>query len=214
MNHEVTVILTSCNRPDLLKKTLDSFFQTNTYPIKSFHIHNDGDRRGIMATHKFYPHLNWHFPDNRIGYSKSLDKLLQVVDTEYFMTVECDWLFYNPGFIERSLKIMEENKDISQVWIRDEKDFGHPLGAEMEVSGIRVKPVIPGFHKVWNGFSLNPGLRRMSDWKLYFPNGLAEYGDEAVLAERTKLFNYKAVCLVESSIRHLGWHRRSINFRA
>jgi len=39
---EVTVVLTACNRADLLEKTLDSFFEMNTYPLKRFIIIDDG----------------------------------------------------------------------------------------------------------------------------------------------------------------------------
>ena len=39
---EVTVVLTACNRADLLEKTLDSFFKFNTYPLKRFIIIDDG----------------------------------------------------------------------------------------------------------------------------------------------------------------------------
>lgn len=34
MTKEVTVFITSFNRPDLLKITLESFLKYNTYPIK------------------------------------------------------------------------------------------------------------------------------------------------------------------------------------
>ena len=33
-NKEVTLFITSCGRPELLKKTLSSFVHYNTYPIK------------------------------------------------------------------------------------------------------------------------------------------------------------------------------------
>lgn len=32
----VSVVLTSCGRPDLLIRTLDSFFRFNTYPVSQF----------------------------------------------------------------------------------------------------------------------------------------------------------------------------------
>ena len=38
---EVSVVVTSCNRPDLLEKTLDSFNDFNTYPIKKFIVIDD-----------------------------------------------------------------------------------------------------------------------------------------------------------------------------
>lgn len=38
---EVTLVITSCGRFDLLKRTLDSFFEKNTYPIKKIIITED-----------------------------------------------------------------------------------------------------------------------------------------------------------------------------
>lgn len=213
---EVTLILTACNRVDLLKKTLDSFLALNTYPITRFIAHNDGNDKMFRQIKERYPQIEWHFSGTRIGYARSLDKLLSMVETEYLFSTEEDWSYYkNPGFIERSMKILEENPDIMQVWIRDIVDHSHPHGEEMDLSGIKVRPVIPGYRKVWNGFSLNPSLRRVKDWKTWFPEGLSKCGDgdEATLAQHTTKFNYKAVSLVESSIRHIGWNRRSINFK-
>jgi hypothetical protein len=212
---DVTLVITSCSRFDLLERTLDSFFEMNTHALHHIIAHNDGAPFSARIIQKYSDSIEFIASNPRLGYSRSLDKLLDLVETPFVFTTEDDWhYFQNPGFIERSKQIMEAHSEISQVWIRDPEDFGHPLG-EIEIkAGHQVRRVIPGYRKVWNGFSLNPGLRRMSSLKKMFPSGLAEYGDEAVLAERTKQFDYKAVCLVESSIKHLGWHRRSINFRA
>ena len=38
---EVSLVITSCGRFDLLEKTLDSFFEENTYPIKKVIITED-----------------------------------------------------------------------------------------------------------------------------------------------------------------------------
>lgn len=211
----ITVIVTDNNRVDLLERTLDSFLNLNTYPILSMHVHNDGTDQFFKKIIKKFPMMNWHFSGKRIGYSASLDFLLSKVKTEYFFTCESDWNFYkNPGFMEKSLKILEENKHLHQVWLRDKEDHAHPLSkATRFVSGIEVRDVLPGYRKVWHGFSLNPGLRRMSDWKAWFPNGLSEFKDEAVISQHLSR-SYKAVSLVESSIHHIGYGRRSINFKA
>lgn len=211
---EVTVILTSCNRIDLLKKTLDSFFALNTYPIKRFIAHNDGDDRLFNQIQKRYPQIEWHFSGQRIGYARSLDTLISRVQTEYIFSTEDDWLYYkNPGFIEKSLYILDSAPNIHQVWIRDHTDFTHPLGNEYTINSIPVKDVTHGFLKHWNGYSWNPSLRRIDDILRMFPNGLVEYADEIDQAKHVKQFNYKAVALCESSIKHLGWNRRSINFK-
>ena len=41
MNDEVSLVITSCGRFDLLEETLDSFFKYNTYPIKKIIITED-----------------------------------------------------------------------------------------------------------------------------------------------------------------------------
>jgi len=38
---DVTAVITSCGRFDLLEETLDSFFEFNTYPIKKIIITED-----------------------------------------------------------------------------------------------------------------------------------------------------------------------------
>ena len=47
-NKEVTLFITSCGRPQLLKKTLVSFVRNNTYPIKEVIICEDSGIKGII----------------------------------------------------------------------------------------------------------------------------------------------------------------------
>jgi hypothetical protein len=187
----------------------------NTYPIMGgVHVHNDGKESLFRQIRSEFKDINWYFSGQTIGYSASLDFLLSKVQTEYVFNLESDWHFHsNPGFIERSLSILENHPEIHQVWLRDEGDHHHPLGEEMDLVGVRVKPVLPGYRKYWNGYSLNPSLRRMSDIRHMFPNGLTEYRDEIDQAKHSAQFNYRAVTMVDSSIRHIGYNRRSINFR-
>lgn len=211
----ITVIITSCNRLDLLERTLDSFLEMNTHPIKEWFLHNDGPALNLERLMEKYPFIKWQISEKRIGYARSLDLLLAKVQTPWVFNLEDDWWFYqNPGFIEKSLAILGNNQDVHQVWIRDSLDHNHPLLEPMDLLGIKVQQVRHGYRRHWNGYSLNPGLRRMSDLRKFFPNGLAEYGDEIYQAIRTAQFNYRAVALVDSSIKHIGWNRRSINFRA
>ena len=44
----ITVVITSCNRPDLLKPTLASFFKYNTYPIQKIIIIDDSGIKGCI----------------------------------------------------------------------------------------------------------------------------------------------------------------------
>src|ERR1035441_5909366 len=107
MNAEITLVLTSCGRYDLLSQTLESFYKFNTYSIKEVIIVED-----------------W----NREGQIKSIDKAYARVKTPYIFACEDDWCFYKSGFIEKSLEILEKYPKILQVWLREHNDTnGHPI---------------------------------------------------------------------------------------
>ena len=44
---ELSIVITSCGRPDLLEKTIDSFLLHNTYPIKKWIITEDSGIKDI-----------------------------------------------------------------------------------------------------------------------------------------------------------------------
>src|SRR5690348_21208 len=98
---DVTLIVTDNNRVDLLRKTLNSFFEFNTYPISEIHCHNDGKPTLFGGIMKEFDGINWYFSGRTIGYAASLDFLLAKVKTPYVFNLESDWSFHqNPGFIE------------------------------------------------------------------------------------------------------------------
>jgi hypothetical protein len=211
---DVTMIITCCSRWDLLERTLDSFFEVNNYPLHHIILHNDGAEVTEKIRDKYQDEIEFLHSKPRIGYSKSLDKLLAKVETRFVFTSEDDWHYHRGGFIDKSKLIMEAHAGVHQVWIRDIKDHNHPVSNIYEIlPGLFVHDVKKGYRKIWHGFSLNPGLRRMSDLKQWFPNGLSEFGDEGIISQHLGQ-PYKAVSLFESAIYHTGWDRRSINFRA
>jgi hypothetical protein len=214
----ITLVVTSSGRLDLLDQTLKSFWNLCPHKFAKTIIHDDSgdDDVYVQILNMCYGKFDHILcPPNKRGYSAALDACFDMVETEYVFTTENDWSYYkNHGFIEKSFKILEEHSDIHQVWIRDHDCTRHPMSRRpYTLSGIQVKEVMKGYQGVWNGFSLNPGLRRMSDLKRFFPNGLSEYGDEIDCARRTEEIGYNAVALMDTSIRHIGWHRRTPNFK-
>lgn len=214
----VTLVVTSSGRLDLLEQTLESFWKLCPHKFAKSILHEDsGDQIIYNETIEKYGKSfdDMSCPSQKRGYSAALDWCFDGVETEYVYTTEDDWSYYkNPGFIEKSIKILDEHPNVHQVWIRDHNCTRHPLSPRVRrLSGISIKEVKKGYQGVWNGFSLNPGLRRISDLKRFFPNGLAEYGDEIDCARRTAEFGYNAVALMDTSIKHIGWHRRTLNFK-
>jgi hypothetical protein len=221
---EVTVVLTACNRADLLEKTLDSFFEMNTYPIKRFIIIDDGMNFGcndfVKTKYKFPIELIYNNP--KLYQIRSIDYVYGIVETEYVFHMEEDWLFLKKGFIEDSIKVLEADDNILQVWLRgvDDTTNTHPWNPEIyEVDGLQM--VLLKYTGIWNGFSFNPGLKRLSDWKK-LPNGYdgcdritpAEQSGGVTLECDISVEYAKrgmiAMRFLESYITHIGWDRHII----
>lgn len=209
---KVTVTLTTCGRIDLLQQTIDSFLERNTYPIDEFLIINDSpDHSSIIS--ELYSDSEFHIINNpeNIGQKKSLDLIFNQCKNEYIFHLEDDWLFDGGGgFVENSVKLLEFNPDIHQVWIRHEYDNPHKcVGTVLYENDIGYKLVDPMYQGVWNGYSWNPGIRRKSDYLRMFPNGISDFKDEMACAIHTRNFEYKTVLLIPTACRHLGYGRTS-----
>lgn len=212
--HPVTVIITSCNRFDLLERTLDSFLATNTYPIERYILNEDGASwTCIQRIQEKYGHfIDILYPIQRQGLSAAWDTLLSHVTTEYIFNLEDDWHFSgNPHFLHQAVDILEANQFIHQVWVRDPRDHQHPL--TVHPSG-QYYTVEKGYRtEKWGGFTFNPSLRRRSDLLRFFPNGIRQYGDEANCSRRVEAMGYSAVSLIEPACVHIGWNRHTPGFK-
>jgi hypothetical protein len=201
----VTFALTSCGRPDLLERTLDSFLEMNTYPIAKYIIIEDSGIEGINKNLEIkYENLNidWIVNPIRLGQMKSIDIMYAKINTEYIFHCEEDWLFTAPSFIEKSIAILESNPKWLQVWLRDQTDTnGHtvePYSDDYDLMTI-------DFAYWWSGFSFNPGLRRLADYKLI--GSYEENRHEGNVSVRYKNLGYRAAILKSKHVEHIGWGR-------
>jgi glycosyltransferase involved in cell wall biosynthesis len=160
---DVTVVITACGRPDLLKKTIESFLEHNTYPIYEWIINEDSGIPNVNADMKAtYPTFTWIDSPERRGQIQSIDTCYSRVKTPYIFHLEDDWETYRGGYIESSLEILKAHPKVSAVMCREHS--------------VRVYEMsdIPPILKSWGGWgywSFNPGLRRLSDYTEHFPNG-------------------------------------------
>lgn len=214
-NKAVTVVLTSCGRPDLLERTVASFDRFNTYPVERKIIIEDGgghtfdraDGWTVVAISDDY--------GNRVGQIKAIDALYSFVKTPYIFHLEDDWEFYAPGFIERSLQVLENDPQCITVWLRHPGDTnGHP-----------VKPYPNDFSLMklstnykWKGFTFNPGLRRLKDYKKIAPFSDRVKWDPKTpwIAEKKigdiyyELGHYACIFKGSGYVRHIGHGRHVI----
>lgn len=209
---ECTLVLTSCNRPDLLEKTLDSFFKFNTYPIKKYIIVEDSGKPTINNFLKEkYSEYNMLWIDNatNLGQMKSIDIAYSFVDTEYIFHCEEDWEFYREGFIEDSMEVLESDSKLIQVWLREVDDTnGHPIENEYHnVGSKKYRLLITKYYDVWNGFSFNPGLRRLYDYELIKP--IQQFDGEPWVSVKYGDMGYRAAIFDKGYVKHIGWGRRA-----
>ena len=164
---EVTIVITSCGRPDLLEKTITSFLKHNTYPITQWIISEDS---GIENVNKKladrYSNFTWISAKERRGQIKSIDEAYALVKTEYVFHLEDDWETYADGAIAESLGILQSNEKISAVMCRAHGEGGYKMSTNL--------PFLDCWG-IWGYYSFNPGLRRMSDVKKLFNGSFSTF---------------------------------------
>lgn len=171
-NKDVTLVITSCGRIELLKQTIQTFFKFNTYPIKECLIIEDSgkiDSLDFLSTIIPVPH-KFIINETNLGQIKSIDKVYSCVTTPYIFHCEDDWEFYEPSFIEKSFEILDVDSTVITVWLRNHNDtMKHPIELECRKINNVSYFYMQTHYKYWHGFTLNPGLRRTSDVMKLFP---------------------------------------------
>ncbi|MEC4113566.1 glycosyltransferase [Myroides pelagicus] len=210
----VTFVLTSCNRFDLLKLTIASFLKYNTYPIDKFIFIEDSEKiKSLEKVVNSFSELKGkavllHNPIN-LGQLKSIDRAYSHVDTDYIFHCEEDWIFYKTGFIEDSIAVLENYPKVINVWLRERTDTNH----------CKVLDTFEEFnnHKLYRfdlvdkpepfAFTFNPTVKRMTDYKM-IEGGYANSGMEDSISSFYEERGYYAVIFENGYVKHEGWHRR------
>ena len=222
---DVTVVVTSCGRPDLLQKTLDSFLAYNTYPVREILVMEDGPTISSLGESPAYRgRVRWLCTGVRLGQMPSIDRAYEHVRTSFIFHCEDDWEFFAGGFIEKSRVLLTAHPRLLQVWLRALNDTnGHPIAPEVSsTEGISYHQMQTHFDAgewgIWHGFSLNPGLRRRRDCLLL--GSFAAFQDPAAtksfeVERRASVFyermGFVAAILADNDgqgyVRHIGWGR-------
>jgi len=210
MEKEVTLFITSCGRPQLLRKTLESFVKYNTYPIKEVILCEDSGIPNIVDFAKNilpYPVI-FCYNEIRMGQMKTIEKYTQMIKTPYVFHLEDDYEFFDYGFIEMSFKILASDPKISQVLLEDEQhsfpkiDIGNPLCYKLMTNK-------PGEINANNGdgpltvFSWRPSLKRIEIQRLRMPYQL--WDDEYTIELLINKLGYYSVVTKNVKNDRLGF---------
>lgn len=236
MSLGITMVVTSCGRQDLLAETLKSFEQFAPNTLDELIIVEDGPDdnnfvRDLMPTVGSFNLLN--SPTARRGQLLNIEWAYSQVKTPYIFHCEDDWKFTAPNFIEDSRRILEANSECLMVHLRSHRDQWQEshnrswvdsteytlLDSQGELKYWKIRPWIQ--HDGGFGFTFNPGLRRLVDYKKI--GGLRapivnRYGPminlkDGCLVERTNAEHYQRIGMwcasLESAgrVEHIGWNR-------
>lgn len=207
---DVTIVITSCGRFDLLERTLKSLDEFNTYPVRKVIITEDSgsDKVFDVIPAAWAQHVQVFVNNPKLGQLKSIDLAYTSVETEWVFHCEDDWQFYRPGFIEDSMLLLKEDKQALQVWLRS---FAHDLqihspyvylGERKQLEGV-VYYELMSRKEEWQGFSFNPGLRRLVDYKLHAP--YQQFAGEKALSKLYAEENRYALILENDAVLHTGF---------
>jgi len=211
---DVTIVITSCGRFDLLKRTLESLDKYVDYPIMKVIITEDS---GSDDVHLTIPN-NWKENTEiivnkvKLGQLASIDAAYKMVQTPYVFHCEDDWEFYRYQFITDSLEVLNNYKEVDLVRLRS---FYYDIAPHYPFHFLGCREVINkvAFYELdskdalWKGFSFNPGLRRITDYEKVAPYARFESsskGESSISVELSNL-NMRTVLLENDACSHIGY---------
>lgn len=206
MYNDVTMVLTSCNRLDLLERTIQSIPKETLDKIPNKILIDDSADiqcfSSLEIENKSGYLLGWDLllNEEKLGQAASIDRAYSKVKTEYVFHCEDDWNFSGGDFIDRSLPILEKYDNVVQVTFRS--DSPHPVCDDVYEEGTisEFQVLIPGYNG-WPGFTYNPNLFRFSAYDLVKPIAGKSEKDVGIIYKEKELFT---VSLTNKSVSHIG----------
>jgi hypothetical protein len=207
---DITFVITSAGRFDLLETTLGSFFERNSAPIARYILVEDRGGDAVLEVLKKYP-AKFEVMINRppIGAIASVDRAYRTVTTPYIFHCEDDWRFFRSGFVEESLVLLEAFPNVSVVLSR--RRGQGPMsdlifrGEPRTHRGVAFRLAPRLVHPHWLGYSFNPGLRRLSDYRKI--GSFARWGVEIDASIFFKRRGMTMAALEEPACETTGWKR-------
>lgn len=205
---DTTAFVLSCNRLDVLDKTLQSFYATRDYDTKMV-IVDDSATPGVFETLvERYGHDCdiICFPKNRSQWW-AMDFMVSYCDTDYIFYLEDDWELLRPGYLNQSKQILEKYREVGVVdtsWRTFEWQGIDSYEKEL-IDGTFYwkKPwKITDHHLAWHSWVGSPNLRRRDD--LIMLGRVEKWHNEWNIDREFTALGFKGVFLNGEYSRHLG----------
>ncbi len=136
---QVTLTITTCKRLDLFCDTVNSFLNTcrDAERIGRWVCIDDSssdDDRQVMTQR--YPFFEFVWKDARQkGHAQSMNALLDLVDSPWWVHLEDDWLFFDERcYVDEALAILGDSRRIGQVLFN--RSYGEALSCRELIGGL------------------------------------------------------------------------------
>jgi glycosyltransferase involved in cell wall biosynthesis len=223
----ITVVITSFNRFDLLKRTIESFNRVNTVLVKEIIIIDDsGNYEMYRRIKKKYSQYHLILNEHTIGLVESIDKAYAEVTTPYIFHTEDDFDYIKSGFIEKSIALMESNQTIFRVGIRGQTHIDSLDPQVYEDGGVQYKlakfyswDIEAHGNQFWHGFGFQCGMIRKSSYDLVKPYTQYSTPKEFITIRECRIglayyaLKLSAVSLTEDYAIHTGGRRSTYGLR-
>jgi hypothetical protein len=185
-----SLLVTSCDRFDLLKQTLDSFIGCQCGGVKP--------RECIIVDDSAEPMPGWlsdniHFYSSNLGTVRwvsnggrrgqiyTADRLWSLCTNDFAFWMEDDWTFNQGHWMQDSFDILEQHPKVITVSLRGDTGW-HQL---IDLPPFPFKIAMPGWRGGWGGWTFNCGVRRKSDYlKLGSYGRHVSYGTGGLFGEK------------------------------
>jgi len=205
----VTLCVTSAGRPDLLAATLSSLMATHRDAFAEVIVIDDlGDPEAARVARSLCPGATVLLNRRPRGHLRSVDLMYRHVRTPFIFHCEDDWRFDPVPIVGACREALRHLASASTVIVRKPEDVDpHYLsGARTEFTGgTPVLVLSPSADPVFNGFSFNPGLLRVSLWRRHGPWG--RFRREHDISVAMKARGLGVVQLARGACVHIGGGR-------
>jgi hypothetical protein len=153
---QLTVVLTSCGRFDLLKETVASFlkhFDTDRIVIAE----DSGDVAGAAQFARACPQADMRVNAPKLGQMRSIDSLYASLATPFVLHLEDDWKFERGVDLGKVVAFLKARPDVSVVCIGyrfDERFRAH--ARRVAEAGLDYWVWDLDAHPSWFSYSFNP----------------------------------------------------------
>jgi glycosyltransferase involved in cell wall biosynthesis len=208
---EITAFILSCDRLDLLQQTINSFLATKDLPTKIVIVDDSGKEEifdQLVSAYGSYADVIC-FPENR-GLWWAKDFMVSFCSTKYIFYVEDDWLFLNTGYLVKSIKILEEHREIGSIdlsWRTFEEEGYDSYSPELIENEFYYKKPwqISPSHLHWFCWHGSPNLKRRDD--LILLGRVEKYYTEWNIDRKFYSLGFRGVFLKDRYVTHLGDYR-------